>query len=79
MSAPDYGKMGFNHYQIKDIRLVMSLTTSAQIQEWLESIDDEDFQYALTLLEVAALGTLDLDTENMTEFPEAMAVIQKVQ
>jgi hypothetical protein len=44
----------------------------------MQAVGAEDVTYAIDLLEQAALAQLDLDTENMTQFPEAMAAIRKV-
>jgi hypothetical protein len=41
-------------------------------------VGEDDVRYGLGLLEQATLAQLDLDTENMTQFPEAMAAIRKV-
>jgi hypothetical protein len=74
----DFSRLGFTTYQATDMNIVMSLITSEQIQEWMQAVGAEDVTYAIDLLEQAALAQLDLDTENMTQFPEAMAAIRKV-
>jgi hypothetical protein len=74
----DFSRLGFTTYQVSDMNIVMSLITPEQIQEWMQAVGAEDVTYAIGLLEQAALAQLDLDTENMTQFPEAMAAIRKV-
>ena len=74
----DFSRLGFTTYQASDMNIVMSLITPEQIQEWMLAVGAEDVPYAIGLLEQAALAQLDLDTENMTQFPEAMAAIRKV-
>jgi len=74
----DFSRLGFTTYQVSDMNIVMSLITSEQIQEWMLAVGAEDVTYAIGLLEQAVLFQLDLDTENMTQFPEAMAAIRKV-
>ena len=74
----DFSRLGFTTYQATDMNIVMSLITSEQIQEWMQAVGAEDVTYAIDLLEQAALAQLDLDTENMKQFPEAMAAIRKV-
>jgi hypothetical protein len=74
----DFGQLGFNQYQITDMIIVMNLKTAEEIQDWMAAVGAEDVIYAISLLEQAALIQLDLDTENMTQFPEAMAAIRKV-
>ena len=74
----DFSRLGFTTYQVSDMNIVMSLITPEQIQEWMQAVGAEDVTYAIDLLEQAALAQLDLDTENMTQFPEAMAAIRKV-
>jgi hypothetical protein len=74
----DFSRLGFTTYQATDMNIVMSLITPEQIQEWMQAVGAEDVTYAIDLLEQAALAQLDLDTENMTQFPEAMAAIRKV-
>jgi hypothetical protein len=78
MNKIDFSRLGFTTYQVSDMNIVMSLITPEQIQEWMQSVGSEDVTYAIELLEQAALAQLDLDTENMTQFPEAMAAIRKV-
>ena len=74
----DFSRLGFTTYQASDMNIVMSLITPEQIQEWMQAVGSEDVTYAIGLLEQAALAQLDLDTEGMTRFPEAMAAIRKV-
>ena len=78
MNKIDFSRLGFTTYQVSDMNIVMSLITPEQIQEWMLAVGAEDVNYAIGLLEQAALSQLDLDTENMTQFPEAMAAIRKV-
>jgi len=74
----DFSRLGFTTYQATDMNIVMSLITPEQIQECMQAVGAEDVTYAIGLLEQAALAQLDLDTENMKQFPEAMAAIRKV-
>jgi len=74
----DFSRLGFTTYQATDMNIVMSLITPEQIQEWMQAVGAEDVTYAIGLLEQAALAQLDLDTDNMKQFPEAMAAIRKV-
>ena len=74
----DFSRLGFTTYQVSDMNIVMSLITPEQIQEWMLAVGAEDVTYAIGLLEQAALAQLDLETEGMTQFPEAMAAIRKV-
>ena len=78
MNKIDFSRLGFTTYQVSDMNIVMSLITPEQIQEWMQAVGAEDVTYAIELLEQASLAQLDLDTENMTQFPEAMAAIRKV-
>ena len=74
----DFSRLGFTEYQVSDMKIVMSLVTPEQIQGWMVAVGAEDVTYAIGLLEQAALLELDRETENMTQFPEAMAAIRKV-
>jgi len=74
----DFSRLGFTTYQATDMNIVMSLITPEQIQEWMQAVGAEDVTYAIGLLEQAGLAQLDLDTDNMKQFPEAMAAIRKV-
>jgi hypothetical protein len=73
----NYGKLGFTEYQLNDFNIVMSLKTTEQIHDWMESVGYEDVCYGITLVELAAHTLLDQETDAMTEFPEAMSVISK--
>ena len=74
---PNYGQLGFTEYQLNDFNIVMSLKTTEQIQDWMESVGYDDVCYGITLVELAAHTLLDQETDKMTEFPEAMSVISK--
>lgn len=74
---PNYGQLGFTEYQLNDFNIVMSLKTTEQIQDWMTSVGYEDVCYGITLVAIAAHTLLDQETEDMTEFPDAMSVISK--
>lgn len=75
----DFGRLGFDHYQSTDLRILMSLQTPEDIQEWMEAVGPDDVFYGLSLIECAALAALDEDVAALKAYPEAMAVIQKVK
>jgi hypothetical protein len=75
----DFGRLGFDHYQSVDLRILMSLETPRDMQEWAEAVGPEDVCYGLALMECAALAALDEDVAAMTAYPDAMAVIQKAK
>jgi hypothetical protein len=75
----DFSRLGFDHYQSIDLRILMSLETPQDIQEWMEAVGPGDVFYGLSLIECAALAMLDEDVAAMTSYPEAMAVINQVR
>jgi hypothetical protein len=75
----DFSRLGFDHYQSVDLRILMSLITPQDIQEWAEAVGPEDVCYGLALMECAALAVLDEDVAAMTAYPDAMAVINQVR
>jgi hypothetical protein len=75
----DFSRLGFDHYQSTDLRILMSLQTPEDIQEWIEAVGPDDVCYGISLMECAALASLDEDVAAMTAWPEAQAVIQKVK
>lgn len=75
----DFSRLGFDHYQSVDLRILMSLQTPQDIQEWAEAVGPDDVFYGLSLIECAALAMLDEDVAAMASYPDAMAVIQKVK
>ena len=75
----DFSRLGFDHYQSTDLRILMSLQTPEDIQEWMEAVGPDDVFYGLSLIECAALAMLDEDVAAMTSWTEAQAVIQKVK
>jgi hypothetical protein len=74
----DFSCLGFDRYQSIDLQILMSLQNHKDICEWAKAVGEDDVRYGLGLLEQAALAELDRDTENMKQFPEAMAAIRKV-
>ncbi len=75
----DFSRLGFDHYQSTDLRILMSLQTPEDIQEWMEAVGPDDVCYGISLIECAALAMLDEDVAAMTSWTEAQAVIQKVK
>ena len=75
----DFSRLGFDHYQSTDLRILMSLQTPEDIQEWMEAVGPDDVFYGLSLIECVALAMLDEDVAAMASYPEAMAVIQKAK
>jgi len=75
----DYGRYGFDRYQITDLQIIMNLETKEDMREFAETVGQEDVQYGLALLETLALAVLDEETESMTEFPQAREVIERVR
>jgi len=63
----DYSRLGFDSYQSQDIRILMSLNTKDQIQEWMDAVGPHDFEYAVDLLETAAEMTLIEDIDAIVE------------
>jgi hypothetical protein len=75
----DFSRLGFDQYQEQDLRIILSLKTPEQMQEWALAVGPEDAFYGMSLVECAALAMLDQDVEAMTSYPEAMAVINSVR
>jgi len=75
----DFSKLGFDSYQEQDLRIILSLKTPEQMQEWALAVGPDDALYGLSLVECAALAMLDEDVEAMKSYPEAMAVINQVR
>jgi hypothetical protein len=75
----NFSRLGFTEYQEQDLRIILSLKTPEQMQEWAWAVGPEDAFYGLSLVECAALAMLDQDVEAMTSYPEAMAVINSVR
>jgi hypothetical protein len=74
----DFTKLGFNVYQIDDLKIMLSLTPK-DIPEWALTVGPEDVSYGLSLVECLALAFLDEDVANMTTFPEADVLINKIR
>jgi hypothetical protein len=75
----NFARLGFDQYQEQDLRIILSLTTPEQMQEWALTVGPDDTFYGMSLVECAALAMLDEDVEAMTAYPEAMAVINSVR
>ena len=75
----DFSRLGFDHYQSVDLRILMSLQTPEDIQEWMAAVGTDDVFYGLSLIECAALAVLDEDVAALTAYPEAMAVLNRVK
>ena len=75
----NFSRLGFTDYQEQDLRIILSLTTPEQMQEWVLAVGEADALYGLGLVECAALTMLDEMVEDMQDYPEAMAVINSVR
>lgn len=75
----DFSRLGFDHYQSVDLRILMSLQTPEDIQEWMAAVGPDDVFYGLSLMECAALAMLDEDVAALKAYPEAMAVINRIK
>jgi hypothetical protein len=75
----DFSRLGFDHYQSIDLRILMSLQTPQDMQEWAEAVGPDDVFYGLSLMECAALAMLDADVDAMHAYPDAMAVINRIK
>lgn len=75
----DFSRLGFDRYQSVDLRILMSLETPRDMQEWAEAVGPKDVRYGLSLMECAALAVLDEDVAALTAYPEAMSVINRVK
>lgn len=75
----DFGRLGFDHYQSVDLRILMSLETSEDMQEWADAVGPADVCYGMALIECAALALLDEDVAAMSSWPEALAVINSAR
>ena len=60
-----------NDDQKNDIRILVSLKNTEEVQEWMEAVGWEDVLYGMTLLEVAALKELDTIVGEMHSYPDA--------
>jgi hypothetical protein len=80
MSRPvDYRDYNFTEDQITDLEILMGLSTSEEISEWIHIVGNDDVCYGLTLLECASLAVLDNDTSEMKIFPKARTVINHIR
>ena len=49
--------------QKNDLRILNSLRGAEEIQEWMDAVDWFDVAYGISLMEIAALKELELETE----------------
>lgn len=75
----DFSRLGFDHYQSVDLQILMSLKTPEDMQTWAEAVGPEDVCYGLSLMECAALATLDEDVAAMLTYPDAMSAINRIK
>ena len=83
MNKTDFSKLGFNSYQCVDLQIILSLRSKADMAEWMEAVGPEDVDYGINLLKTAAelqaWHDVDDATSTMTEFPEALSIINGVK
>tara|TARA_B110000503_G_scaffold141270_1_gene234254 strand:- start:863 stop:1117 length:255 start_codon:yes stop_codon:yes gene_type:complete len=65
-----------NDSQKEDVRIMMSLDTKDEINNWMECVGWDDVKYGLALLEVAHIKELESETQNKP-FPDALKIIKK--
>jgi hypothetical protein len=63
--------------QKNDLSILISLKTDEEKNAWINSVDEYDFYYGLSLLEIGALKELERDTENVA-CNEAKSIIDYI-
>ena len=75
----DFSKLGFDEYHLTNLRIVLQLNTPQLMAEWAETVGYEEACYGVSLVECAALAALDEEVESMSEYPDAMSLIDRVK
>ena len=73
----DLTKYGFTASQAQDLKILLSLRTPEEINEWIYAVGESDVEYGISLIECLALSVLDLHVDHMKEMPEATAVLSR--
>jgi hypothetical protein len=73
----DFSQLGWNSYQVNDIKIVFSLKTPEQLDEWAKSVGSADVAYASALVETYALEHLDQEIQTLEQCTEARAVLAR--
>ena len=74
----DFGKLGFDDYQVNDLKILFSLQTPDQKMEWMNAVGQDGLEYGITLLELAALALLDEDVQTENHCKDARAALAKI-
>jgi hypothetical protein len=74
----DFARLGFNSYQINDIRILLSLETPEQVREWSNAVGPDDRQYGANLLELLALDLIDQAVDKDENCVLARAELQRI-
>ena len=63
--------------QKTDLYILMSLKTKAEKQQWIDSVDSDQFYYGLSLLQVAAY--IEMESQEGDEFSDAVNIIEYIK
>lgn len=74
----DFSKLGFESYQVNDLKILLSLETPEQKAEWYSAVGQEGLNYSITLLELAAHALLDQDIQTEKDCTEARVELARI-
>jgi len=70
---------GLNKKQVSMLDKLWSLDTTAEILEWMDTLNTTDQQMADVLMEMIRLEVTDLETANIETFPEVEKILKNLQ
>lgn len=69
----------FNEDQKNDLDLLMSLNTKEDKENWLRSVDEEDFYYGMSLLLAASIKEQEYELDKTQDYSTAASVIEYIK
>jgi hypothetical protein len=69
---------GLSKKQVAMLDKLWSLDTTAEILEWMDTLNSTDQQMADVLMEMIRLEVTDLETAEMNSFPEVEKILKNL-
>lgn len=63
--------------QKTDLYILMSLKTKSEKQQWIDSVDMDQFYYGLSLLQVAAY--IEMESQEGNDYADAVNLIEYIK
>lgn len=70
---------GLTQHQVELLDIIWNLDTKSEFDDFIDRLDDEDQKMCYTLSQLLSIEIMDMTLDDITEFPEADSVINRIK